>query len=155
MNNHSGSAQGQAGPVMHFLLRLPWKLPRLWHCICPPCCYCIWPDVMCVCGWCSSLIIRGLLRRENRRLALQLHTEDSKSARLRDNWEPNGSHTKSHIEKPSIVQKHICNAENMCQSVAEERAKILNDRGHCHWCLGWLTWINIQIFSKTLSSDTD
>lgn len=50
MNNHSGSAQGQAGAVMHFLLTLPWKLMILyvsaWHLL--PLCL-AWCRV-CVCG---------------------------------------------------------------------------------------------------------
>lgn len=157
MNNHIGSAQGQAGAVMHFLLRLPWKLPRL--CMCRPagaCCHCVWPGCR-VCGWCISLIIRGLLRRENRRLVLQpsARRDGVKSARLWDETESQMDQTQNHTEKPSIVQTHICRTDCTCQSVVEERGKILNDKGHWHLGLGWQTWINIQILCKTVSSDTD
>lgn len=153
MNNHSGSTEGQAVAVVHFLLRLPWKLPRLSYCTCRPdaCCYCVWPGVVFVC---VSLIIRGLLKERKQKAgfaAIHTHTHINAHSQMMPGCGttlPNGSHTKSHTEKPSIARTHICCTECTCQSAEDKRG---SDTG----VFGWQTEISIQIFCKTLNPDTD
>lgn len=110
MNNHIGSAQGQAGAVMHFLLRLPWKLPRL--CMCRPagaCCHCVWPGCR-VCGWCISLIIRGSLKARKQKAsfaAIRTERWSKECQAVGWDWEPNGSDTKSHRETQHSANTHM------------------------------------------------
>lgn len=153
--------KGKAAPLKHFVLGPLWKLPRLWYCTCEPQrllpLYYTRPYAMCVCGlgeYCISVIIRGLWRRGNRRPVIQLHTEERVRLPSCGKTGSQMDHTRNHTEKRSIVQTHICCAECMCQSGAKDRAKVLNDRGCWHWCLGCWTWTNIQIFCKPLGSHT-
>ena len=159
INNPAGSLQGQTGAVIHFLLRLPWKLACYdIVCVCPaPAAIVLGLVLLCVCVCLMHLSDHkgGLWRRENRRLVLPLrrtHTglwECQAVGWLRAKWI---THTKSHTAKPTVVQTHICRTDCTCQSVAGERDIILNDGERWHR-LGWWAWINIQILCKnTLTS---